>query len=62
MNHSITVEIKPDGETTVGVHGVAGPSCREVTSKIEAALGKTVSDAPTSEMHELPGAKQAIKQ
>ncbi len=59
---AIVVTIKPDGTTTVAAEGVAGPSCKDVTAKIERALGKTVSDAPTAEMQQVPPMTQSMKQ
>jgi hypothetical protein len=48
---TILVTIGPTGETTVSVQGVAGPSCQDLTRALEAALGATTHDAPTSEYY-----------
>ena len=49
---TITVTIAPDGDTTVQVDGVAGPSCKDVTARLEAALGTVASTAPTDAMYQ----------
>lgn len=48
----IWVEIKANGDTTVSVAGVKGPSCVEATRDIELALGKTIEDKKTPEFNE----------
>lgn len=51
--HKLTVKISPDGaKTTVGVSGLAGRSCTDVTKAIEKALGSTESDAKTAEFNQ----------
>lgn len=41
--------IYPDGRVQEKVTGVVGASCAEVTAKIEAQLGRVVSQEQTSE-------------
>lgn len=41
--------IHPDGRVEEKVTGIVGASCTEVTSAIEAQLGRVVSHEPTSE-------------
>ncbi|MBE9030557.1 DUF2997 domain-containing protein [filamentous cyanobacterium LEGE 11480] len=41
--------IYPDGRVQEKVTGVVGASCAEVTAKIEAKLGRVVSQQQTSE-------------
>ncbi len=41
--------IYPDGRVEEKVTGIVGASCTEVTSAIEAQLGRVVSHEPTSE-------------
>lgn len=53
----VTITIKPDGTTQVGVRCVKGKSCQDITKAIEQALGKTVKDDPTSEMKEVQRAQ-----
>jgi Protein of unknown function (DUF2997) len=48
---TILVTIEPTGETTVSVQGAAGPSCRDLTRALEAALGTTTRDTPTPEYY-----------
>lgn len=62
MSHQIVVTIDPQGDTRVAVEGVTGPSCKNVTKQIERALGKTVSDNPTSEFHKASKQGQRISQ
>jgi hypothetical protein len=48
---TILVTIGPTGEVTVSVHGVAGPSCQELTRPLEAVLGATTEDARSAEYY-----------
>jgi hypothetical protein len=41
--------IYPDGRVEEKVTGIVGASCTEVTSAIEAQLGRVISHEPTSE-------------
>jgi hypothetical protein len=50
---TILVTIGPTGEVTVSVHGIAGPSCQDLTRPLEAALGATSEDARTAEYYRL---------
>lgn len=48
----VTIDISPKGKATVGVEGVAGSSCRELTKSIEDALGRVETIEPTPEYHQ----------
>lgn len=54
MAKEIIIEATPDGTTTVSVNGVKGKSCKELTAKFEAALGKVVKVEHTKEWNEKP--------
>lgn len=41
--------IYPDGRVWEKVTGIQGSSCEEVTAAIEAQLGQTIAQEPTSE-------------
>jgi hypothetical protein len=47
----ITISIDADANVQLSVEGVAGPSCKDVTKKIESELGKTTSCKPTADYH-----------
>lgn len=48
---TITITVAASGEITIKTEGFSGSSCKEATAAIEKALGKTVLDTPTGEMH-----------
>ena len=48
----VIVTIGQDGSAQVKAQCVKGKACKDVTKAIEAALGKTTADTPTSEMYE----------
>jgi hypothetical protein len=50
--HTITVTIDPSGASTVEVNGVQGPNCKELTAKLEQALGATIGSVPKAEFYE----------
>ena len=52
--HRITIIISPEGETRVGVNGVKGQSCKELTRAFEQELGKVIATKPTEEAYEQP--------
>jgi Tfp pilus assembly protein PilZ len=52
----VIVTIK-DGVPKVEVQCVKGADCKKLTRQLEADLGQTVSDTPTSEMYETQGIK-----
>lgn len=54
---TITVTIDQEGNPTIAVSGVKGRSCKDVTAAVEKALGKSISDTPTEEMHHNANAK-----
>lgn len=49
MQRQILVTISADGAVEVQVKGYAGPGCRDLTRRLEAALGQTVKDRTTAE-------------
>lgn len=62
MSAEIIAEFK-DGQAVVKVNGVKGKACKDLTAKIEAALGVVTKDEDTSEMHEKPiKSAQRVKQ
>lgn len=44
---------------TIAVDGVKGSLCADLTRTVERALGKTINDTPTHEMHEEPLEEQS---
>lgn len=52
MSEKMIIEIDETGSVQLTVKGVKGKSCKNVSKKIEEALGKTTSSVPTSEMTE----------
>ena len=52
--HRITITIAPDGKTTVGVNGVKGAGCKQLTAAFEQMLGKPGESKETSEFYEQP--------
>lgn len=48
----IIINIDSDANVQLTVKGVKGPSCRELTDKIEKAIGKVDADRTTSEFHQ----------
>ncbi len=61
-NEEIIVSIALDGEIEVAVNGHAGPGCRDLTAKFEAALGETVADHKTPEYAQQPRTGQRAGQ
>ena len=53
-NETLIIIIADGGETVVKAEGHAGPGCKELTRKIENALGETTGDRLTDEYHDLP--------
>jgi len=47
----IKITISDGGSVQVGVKGVKGKSCTELTKELEKALGKTASQKLTGEYH-----------
>lgn len=47
----ITITVK-DGQVNLGVLGVKGANCKELTKKIEEAIGATVETQETGEYYE----------
>ena len=48
----ITVEISPSGDVKISVKGVKGKSCKELTKKLEEALGDVKESKTTREYNE----------
>ncbi len=48
----IVITVSLDAEVTVEVKGHPGPGCKAVSQQIEQALGETVKDEATRELHE----------
>jgi hypothetical protein len=59
---SIIIDIDVDGNTKVSVKGVKGSSCKDLTKKIEAALGKVTRDDKTPEFHQQVAASARVQQ
>lgn len=45
----IKIDVSPEGEVVIGVTGVTGPSCHDLTREIEDALGSTTDRQNTAE-------------
>ena len=45
----ISIEICADGSVTVGVTGMSGPECIQLTAEIEKALGEVTKREKTAE-------------
>ena len=58
----VIIDIDVDGNTTVSVKGVAGSSCKSLTSKIQAALGQTIKDTKTPEYDQKHAASVKVGQ
>lgn len=48
----IIVTVGADGAATVEVNGCTGPTCRDLTRVLEAAMGETVDDTAKPEFHQ----------
>jgi hypothetical protein len=55
----IEVTVTATGDTTVKAQGVKGAGCKKLTEGIERAIGATVSDTPTPELHQTATTGQA---
>jgi len=49
---TIDILVSPTGEVRLETRGFTGPSCREASRQLEAALGLTQSDTLTPEHHQ----------
>ena len=58
----IEIVISPTGESTVQTHGYSGPSCREASQFIEAALGTPQDEQLTSEFYVTDLKTEAVQQ
>lgn len=48
----IKIVVGKGGKINLGVHGVKGSSCKELTKKLEEVLGKAVESDNTEEYYE----------
>ncbi|WZO96055.1 DUF2997 domain-containing protein [Isosphaeraceae bacterium EP7] len=62
MTRYIEVTVDPLGRTTVRTAGFAGPSCREASRFVEAALGTATAEVLTAEFHRTQQADQPLRQ
>lgn len=51
MSPTIEITVSPQGETRIETKGFAGPTCREASRELEAALGVRDSEQLTTEFH-----------
>lgn len=51
MPQTIEITVSPQGETRIETKGFVGPSCRDATRDLEAAMGLRISEQPTAEFH-----------
>lgn len=49
LQREVTLTIDLEGNVVIEVKGVKGPSCKDLTSQVEKALGKTTSTQKTGE-------------
>ena len=54
MATEITIDIPLHGEISVGVTGVKGRSCKDITKALEEKLGATTKDELTQEAYAEP--------
>ena len=52
MTKTITIIVKPSGETTVETKGFAGASCQDASRFLELALGHRSGDRLTPEFYQ----------
>lgn len=58
MSQTIEITVSPRGETRIETRGFVGPSCREATRALEAAMGVRISEQPTAEFHAVANPEQ----
>ena len=61
MTQVIEITVSPTGQTTIQTRGYIGPSCRDASRFMEAALGQVTSEQLTAEFHQA-AANQATHQ
>lgn len=49
----IEVVVSPKGETKIETKGFTGAECQKASRFLERALGKTVTERPTAEFHQV---------
>ncbi len=59
---TIEIVVSPTGETRVETKGFSGPSCRDASKFIEAALGQPLSEQPTAALYQTDTARQLHQQ
>ena len=52
MKKTIEIIVTPSGETTLQTTGLTGPSCRDASKFLEAALGQQTGERLTSEFYQ----------
>ena len=52
--HRVVITISPNGDTKVGVSGVKGAGCKQLTREFEQALGRAGESKETQEYYEQP--------
>lgn len=57
MSEQIEIVIDAEGDVKVKAIGVSGPGCKQLTTAIEAAIGKTTGDVKTAEFHQMSTCK-----
>jgi hypothetical protein len=61
MTQIIEVTISTDGQTKIETKGFQGPSCRDASHFIEAALGSRLSEQLTAEFHQAQVSGQIVR-
>lgn len=51
MTQEVTIDVSSTGDITVGVTGVSGPDCQQLTKAIEDALGTVTAVKKTAAYH-----------
>ena len=62
MTRRIEIIVTPEGKTTVQTVGFSGPSCREASRFVEAALGQRLGERLTAEFHQAPPVQRNAQQ
>lgn len=62
MAGQIEIDIDEKGNVTVGVKGVPGKACKDITANIEAAFGKVAKTEETREMNSPAVNKRTVGQ
>lgn len=62
MANQVIIDIDAEGNMIVSVKGAKGKSCKDLTAKIEAALGQTVKDDKIPEFFQVVAASVKVGQ